>query len=540
MIRTGMLRAWGPGLRRALTLGTSNRLFACAAGLVVAALVQSSTATTLLVSSFAANQLLSGTAALAIVLGADVGTTLAVQILSVTSSAAFGLLIAAGVFMFFGIGSDRMRSIGRILIGLGLIFLSLKLIGEASAPLRAGSAMPLLLAPLATAPALAVLVGAVLAFASYSSLAIVLLVMSFAMHNVVPVGTALALVLGANLGGALNPLVAQSAAAPAARRVPLGNFAMRLAGVIVALPLLAPIQSLLSGIEAEPARLTVNFHTAFNLAIALVFLPLVPLVAKFCARILPDRPMPDDVGKPRYLDGAVLDSPSEALACAARETLRLGDLVAGMLRSTMEVFHTDDSRQIKHIEHQDDAVDRLHEAIKLYLMKLSKTEMSAEESRRYVEILTFTINLEHIGDIIDKNLMELATKKRKHRYTFSAEGLTELKAFHGRVMTNMGLAFNVFMASDPKLARRLLAEKTMVRDAELAAAQSHFDRLREGRPESIETSAIHMDIIRDLKRINSHFTSVAYPILEAAGELADSRLRGAGANGLAQTPPQAG
>jgi phosphate:Na+ symporter len=180
---------------------------------------------------------------------------------------------------------------------------------------------------------------------------------------------------------------------------------------------------------------------------------------------------------------------------------------------------------MRDVEKQDDAVDRLHEAIKLYLIKVSKAEMSEEESQRYLEILTFTTNLEHVGDIIDKNLMELAAKKIKNRYAFSPEGLADIRAFHARIMDNMRLSYNVFATRDVALARRLLAEKPAMRAAELSASDSHFERLREGRPESIETSSIHLDIIRDLKRINSHLTSVAYPILEVAGELHDSRLR---------------
>jgi phosphate:Na+ symporter len=240
---------------------------------------------------------------------------------------------------------------------------------------------------------------------------------------------------------------------------------------------------------------------------------------------VPVAPRSEDPATPRYLDAGALDSPSEALAAAARETLHLGDLVSDMLANTIVVFTKDDAKLAKSVEQADDAVDRLHEAIKLYLIQLSRGEMSLEESARFVEILTFVTNLEHVGDIIDKNLMELAAKKIKHRYAFSPEGRAELVGFHTRVMETMQLALNVFMTRDPNLARRLLAEKSEVRDAELAAAQSHFGRLKEGRPESLETSSIHLDVIRDLKRINGHLTSVAYPILEATGELAPTRLK---------------
>ena len=196
-----------------------------------------------------------------------------------------------------------------------------------------------------------------------------------------------------------------------------------------------------------------------------------------------------------------------------------------MLRATMEVFERNDEKSMKAITSQDNTVDHLYEAIKLYLVQVSRSELGEEESRRYIEILSFTTNLEHIGDIIDKNLMELAAKKIKNRWTFSTEGTAELQAFHARVIDNLRLSMNVFTTRDIALARRLVAEKTVMREIEAKAADSHFARLREGRPESIETSSVHIDVIRDLKRINGHLTSVAYPILEAAGELANTRLK---------------
>jgi phosphate:Na+ symporter len=243
------------------------------------------------------------------------------------------------------------------------------------------------------------------------------------------------------------------------------------------------------------------------------------------SRILKIAPPSTDRSEPRYLDAGAIDEPAEALAAATRETLALADLVTEMLGNSMEVFEKDDSRLLKSIERTDDDVDSLHEAIKLYLVRVSAAGLSMDDSRRFVEILTFITHLEHIGDIIDKNLMELAAKKIRNRLAFSREGLDELRQFHQRVADNMKLACNVFTLRDVRLARKLLGEKALLRDAEVHLATEHFARLRVGRPESIETSAIHLDIIRDLKRINSHLTSVAYPILEAAGELLESRLK---------------
>jgi len=342
-------------------------------------------------------------------------------------------------------------------------------------------------------------------------------------------------VIGANIGGAIAPYFDQAATDTEARRLPLGNLITRVAVGIALLPFLGPLHQWLMVLDPAPGRLLVNFHTAFSVVAAIVFLPLIDPVAALCRRLVPARPQADDPGKPRSLDPNVLDTPAEALGCAMRETLNLGDRVADMLRQTMDVFEKNDARAVKAIEAADDAVDSLYEAIKLYLIQTSRTELGEEDGKRYVEILTFVTNLEHAGDIIDKNLMELAAKKIRNRYAFSAEGTAELRAFHARVLDNLRLALNVFTTRDITLARRLVAEKAAIREAEAHAADSHYARLREGRPESIETSSIHMDVIRDLKRINGHFTTVAYPILEAAGELAETRLKTTAAGPTGET-----
>jgi phosphate:Na+ symporter len=398
-------------------------------------------------------------------------------------------------------------------------------LGAAAAPLKDSTLFRSLLGGLAGEPVLGFLVATALTWLVHSSLSIVLLVMSLAAAGAVPAPLALALVLGANVGGALAPLLSLSGSLPAARRVPLGNLVMRISVALPLLFLVVPAADLLLRLEGDAGRATINFHTGFNLLVAAIWLGAIPAIAMITMRLMPDRPEARDLGRPRHLDPNVFDTPSEALACAMRETLHLGDRVADMLRQALVALEKNDLKLVKEVEKADNIVDQLHEAIKLYLVKVSQAEMSEEESRRHIEILTFTTNLEHVGDIIDKNLMELAAKKIKNRLSFSEEGLQEIRAIHGQLMDNMRLAFNVFATRDVALARRLLAEKASMRSAELAASDSHFARLREGRPESIETSSIHLDVIRDLKRINGHLTSVAYPILEVAGELAESRLR---------------
>ena len=274
-----------------------------------------------------------------------------------------------------------------------------------------------------------------------------------------------------------------------------------------------------------PGRLAVNFHTVFNVAVAAIFLPAIGLVARIAERLMPDRPAADDPSKPRYLDNAALETPVLGIAAAARETLRMGDVIESMLRDTLTVLETDDRKLADDVEKRDDIIDGLHEAIKFYLTRITREPLDENDSRRCMDIITFTTNLEHIGDIVDKNLMELATKKIKNRLKFSPEGWAEIADLHGQVVATLKLALGVFMSGEVRMARQLLSEKVAFRERERAASERHLDRLRTGRTESIETSSLHLDILRDLKRINSHLTSVAYPILEQAGELRESRLR---------------
>jgi phosphate:Na+ symporter len=524
MVRTGVSRALGGSLRRLVSASTSNRLVAFLAGLGVTSFLQSSTATALIVSSFAGRGLLTTTMGLALMLGADVGSTIIVQVLSFKVGWLSPVLIASGVGLFLSSSGSTRRGVARAFIGLGMVLLSLSLISQASVPLRQTEGLTVVLRSLTDEAILAVLLAALITWLAHSSIAIVLLVMSFVSVGAVSIDLALALVLGANLGGAITALVATSGAPTAARRVPLGNLVMRGVGVVAIWPFLAWVQPYLADISPDPARLVANFHTAFNLGIAVFFLPLIGVISIVTEKILPTQAQADDPGRPRYLDNDALDNPSIALTCAARETLHMGDEVRVMLQKTKEVFATNDKSLMREVETRDDVVDHLHEAIKLYLTGLTRNELDDDESRRSIEILGFTTNLEHVGDVIDKNLMELANKKIKNQSSFSEEGNAELEIFHDRVLANFDLALNIFMTPDRLLARQLLREKSEMRDLERTLTENHFARVSEGRVESIESSSLHLDILRDLKRINSHITSVAYPILERSGELMESRL----------------
>lgn len=525
MVRTGVLRAFGAELRHFLRVSLRNRFAAFAAGLGVTAILQSSTATAIVAASFAGRGLVETAPALAVMLGADLGTSLVAQVLSLDVHWLAPLLILVGVTVYLGAFVSVYRELGRVAIGLGLMLLALRLLLLASAPMREAVIVKELFGALTGEPLIAILVAALLTWLAHSSLAIVLLIMSLAGAGVLPVSSACVLVLGANLGGAIPAVTATLTEAPAARRVPVGNLLFKLLGCFALVPLIDLVVPLLTQLEAAPARMVVNFHTAFNLALGLLCLVLIGPVARLCGRLLPDRPVELDPGRPRHLDRTTLDTPSLALACAARETLRMGDVVETMLRDVLDALGRGDPHKLAWMGKLDDTVDKLHEAIKLFVTDVSREPLTPDESRRAAEILSFTTNLEHIGDIIDRNLLELARKKIRKRLRFSEEGWDEIRALHSGVLSNLQLALGVFMSDDLGIARKLIDEKAAVRDAERQAAENHLARLRAGRPESIDSSALHLDILRDLKRIQSHICAVAYPLLEEAGQLHRSRLK---------------
>ncbi|MFO1142835.1 MAG: Na/Pi cotransporter family protein [Amaricoccus sp.] len=528
MVQSAILRVFATPISAALARASAGPIRAAATGAVAATGLQSATAVAMLLSSFVARGMIALAPALAVMLGADLGTTLAVQALSLNLSAVAPLLLIVGVLLNRLAHSSRVEQTGRVVIGLGLMLLALGLIVAASAPLRDSEVTTLVLGRLGHDPVLALLFAILFTWLIHSSVAFVLFVISLTTAGLVTLPLALILVLGANVGAGLVAVGLTFDASTAARRMILGNLAFRAIGALAVFAALGPITAAISGLGADPGRLAAHFHTLFNLGLAIVFLPLTGRAARLLGRLVPDpEPESEAVVGPRldHLDPSLLDRPPLALNAATRAVLGLADKVELMLREAIRTFDDADRRRIKNLEGLEDEVDADQEAIKLYLAKLMQTQLSAEESARVLEVVQFTTNLEHIGDIIDKGLLRLAGKKQKQALRFSQDGWHDIEAFHALIAEQMRRALAVFVSRDAAMARELVAEKDRLRAEEAAASERHFRRLRDGLPETIETSALHLDVLRDLKRVNAHLTSVAYPILEATGELRGSRLR---------------
>jgi phosphate:Na+ symporter len=532
MVQTGIQRAFGPNLRRLLGRAFGDRFRAFAAGLGVTAILQSSTATGLMAASFAAGGLVDLVPGLAVMLGANLGTTLIVQALSFDVTKIAPLFVLIGVVLFRRGTQSRPRDLGRVAIGLGLMLFALQQLLTLVTPYEDVPSLRMLMGAIATQPLIDVILAAIVTWAAHSSVATVLLVVSFAAKGVVPPEAAFALVLGANLGTALNPLLEGAMGGdPVSKRLPVGNLVNRLIGVVIALALMRWIGPFMVTIEPDAARSAADFHTLFNLATAVLFLPVLGPFARLLVKALPARAALADPSQPVYLDESAREMPSIALAGAAREALRMVDVLAEMLRLGCDGFDRGDRKALAECKRLDTVLDRLNGAIKEYLAALDPDTLGAEDDRRLLEILAFTTNLEHAGDIVSKGLVGLATKRLRRGLAFAVEGQAEIRAMLERLDGNLRTAAAVFMTEDARAARRLLAEEEVFRDLEARATEGHFARIRAGRVESRETSALHIDVLRDLKRINAHLTAAADPVLDRIGELLPSRLRQEAAEG---------
>jgi phosphate:Na+ symporter len=525
IVRTGMLRVFGENLRRVLAASFVNRFRAVVAGLGVTSIVQSSTATCLIVASFVGKNLVTTSAALAVMLGADVGTSVMAVVFSFDLSWLSPLLIFVGVVVFISRQNSGFGAVGRVLIGLGLITLALQLIVASTRPITESPALRALLVSLPSDVMLDIVVGAAITVLSYSSLAIVLLIATLAASALIPVSVALGLVLGANVGSGILAILSTANASPQVRRLPLGNFLFKLAGAALFIFLLPESRVLLQQLVTSVHQQVVLFHLFFNIALAALFIGFTGLVGRTVDRWLPE-PVPNAASqRPRHLDPLALSMPSLAISCAAREALHQADVVETMLRGVLQVLRTDDLQLSEQLRRLDDTVDGLYSAIKFYLTQISGEALSKEESRRWTDIVSFTINMEQIGDIIERVLQDIEDKKVKKGRSFSEAGMAEIVHLHERLLANLRLAMSVFLDGHVRDAKRLLEEKAHFRDLEHEYAANHIARLRENTAQSIETSSLHLDLISDLKRINSHICGVAYPILESAGALTATRIR---------------
>ncbi|MDP9531565.1 Na/Pi cotransporter family protein [Pseudomonas protegens] len=516
IVRTGILRVYGSNLRHVIGQNMARRPLAFVAGILVTAMVQSSNATAMLVTSFVGQGLMTLTPALATMLGADVGTALMARVLTFDLSWLSPLLIFLGVIFFLSRKQTRAGQLGRVGIGLGLIILALQLIVEAAAPITHAQGVKVLFASLTGDILLDALMGAVFAMVSYSSLAAVLLTATLAGAGVIGLPVAIGLVIGANIGSGVLAFLSTSMQNTAGRQVALGSLLYKLIGLLLIIPVLDPLAHWMDSLDFSPQEVVIGFHLLYNTVRCLLLLPTVGPMARFCAWLMPERPQDNGRARPRHLDPTALATPSLALANAARETLRIGDLIDNMLEAMRDVLRGKQTAITQEMRALSEDIEALYSAIKLYLAQMPREDLSEQDSRRWAEIIELAINLKLASDLIERMLRKVQQQKTSQRRSFSEVGLEELTGLHAQLIANLRLGLSVFLSADPESARQLLREKRRFRAQERRLAHAHVSRLQRKIVQSIETSSLHLELIADMKRLNSLFCSSAYVVLETS------------------------
>jgi phosphate:Na+ symporter len=528
LVRTGFERAYGSNIRLWMRRTTQNRVSAALTGITAATLLQSSTAVVLLMAGFMSSGALGTMSSLALVLGADLGSAIVVQVLNSRVAILEPVLLLVGVIFFLRSSRRTLRQIGRIFIGLALIFVSLDLIRIASAPVAEAEALQAITRYLAYDLITAFMVASIFAWFVHSSVAAILLFAMFTAHGILPLNAAFAMVLGANLGGAFIAFVLTLHADLSVRRVVIANLLLRGGGAIAGLMLVAQFEvgELAVGVSAEQQVL--GLHLVFNFFLVILGLVFLSPVLRVVELMVANKQTSDGLAFERSaLDQSVLDQPERAFFCARREMVEMGNRVEAMLRECVGLFDVYDQRVADQLKEEHAQISRMATDVRVYLSNIQSADRKEEIGTHAFDLASNAVNIETGSDVIARKLVGLARRKFLEKTNFSDQGKAELLDFYDRVLRNIQQGIVVLMSDDVGVARAVVEQKETIRDLEQELEKQHLIRLREGQIASIETSAIHIDLLRSLKTLNSSFATLAYPLLTEAGELLDSRLASA-------------
>ncbi len=516
LVGEGHQQAAGGRMRHILSGITNNRLKGMLAGAFITAVIQSSSATTVMLVGFASSGLMTLGQSVSVILGADIGTTFTVQLIAFKIFDYALLLVGVGFSLIFACRRRVLKFVGQAILGFGFIFFTMKVMSDAMVPLRDSEIVRILLVSFGDQPFLGLIVAATFSALVHSSAATIGLAITLSLQGLMPLAAAIPVIFGANIGTCVTAFASSIGSHTEAKRVAMAHVFFKLVGVVLFFPFITPFARLIELTAGDASRQIANAHTLFNVGITVLFLPFSAVLARVICILVPESKEGEGLFASKYLDERMLETPALALGQAHREALRMADIVSDMFAKTIDTFTREDFELIEHIEEKDNQVDTLDRDIKHYLTKLSQQSLTAEQSKREIGILSFVNNLENIGDIVDKNLMELAKKKLNKGARFSEAGAHEITLLHKKVQQNLELAIAAFASNDQALAQQVLERKLELSQTERRFRQAHIERLHAGYRESIDTSEIHLDVLTNLKRINSHITAVAYPILESA------------------------
>lgn len=527
LVRTGIERSFGASFQRILT-ESKSLVGSSLTGLGLAVVLQSSAAVALLATGFATSGYLTFPTGLAVVLGGDLGSALIIQILSFKMDWLIPLLLAVGGWLFVKTEHKKGRQLGRILMGVAFILISLQFLRDAMGPIRNSEFLPAVADYLSRDFITAFIVGAALAFVMHSSVAAILMCVTLVQIGAIPFSAALSLLLGANLGSAFIPIWLTRGMPNDARRIPAANLLLRGSWALVVLLGINLAADPAVLMIASPGQSLIYAHIAFNLSLLVIVLPFCRMLEPTMLLLMPSQsksgPEASDQETVSALDSAALANPSQAIASLKRELLRMTDLIDRMFRAVPELYESGDAAQIEALRDQDEFVNTALSETRSYVASMPSDTYRKQDVKTVRGLMDYAIRLEAAGDVIAKKLTSIVQEKHDLNAHFSKEGWMEIVHLHEAVSANLKLACNVLISDDLESARLLVMEKAEIKRSERKSRKLHLARLQDGRGESFDTSDVHLETLRALRDVNSHISAIAYPILYRNGQLLETRL----------------
>jgi phosphate:Na+ symporter len=521
----GLKKSTGSKMRSILEALTKNRVIAFLVGALVTMVIQSSSATTVMLVSFVQAELMSFAQSLGVILGADIGTTITAQLIAFKLTDYALVLIVTGFLVRMLGKTKEVKHIGEAILGFGLLFFGMKLMSDAMAPLRSHAGFIGFMEGLEN-PLAGLLAGTVLTALMQSSSAFIGIVIVLAQQQLITLEAGIPLIFGANIGTCITAGFASIGMSRDAKRVALANVLFKVAGVLLFIfwiPFFADmIRSLNLKFDIGPARQIANAHTIFNLSLGLVFLPFTALFARYILKILPDKAVEKGVRPATwFLDDSMISTPEFSIDLVRTEISRMAKILERMLRAVIVPLTTTDRKQdeiypqlslMEGIDMRENKIDFLELKIRDYLLKIGRQELSQEQANEVIGMMSIAKDMEGIGDIVHKSMAPLIAKKQQLNIDFSEEGQTELLTYNKKAIKQIRRLKKAFAKTDPKKIKKVIAKEEKYLDLDSQYREGHMKRLFDEREESIETHAIHMELMDLMKQVNVYAAEIAKTI----------------------------
>ncbi len=528
LVRTGIERRFGALFQSILTRH-SNTFVAGGAGMVLATILQSSAAVTVLLTGFAAAGMVTFGLALAGVLGADLGAALVIQVLSYDLGWLQPVLLALGGWLYLKSDRANVRLIGRIVLGIAFILVSLQFLRDAVDPIRESAFLPAIAGYLESDYFSAFIVGAVLAFVMHSSVATILMCVTLVQVGAIPFAAGLSLVLGANLGSAFIPIWLTRDMTISARRIPWANLLLRGSAALVMLIVVNVTGAHEALMVAGAGQSLILAHIGFNLTVFVLATGFVNWMERPMALLLPEPKVEANV-MDQFTDAlSPLSDPSAsganvAMSSVRHELLQMVTQVERMFRPVLDIYEQDDSDAISALWQQDERVNAQLTEIRRFVARMPRQNMSKAQIKAARGLVEYAIRLEAAGDVVSNRMTRTAQIKHTERTEFSAQGWKELTDLHAAILESFSLARHVLLVDDMDCARRLVLDKAEVKRLSRRSRKAHLKRLERGQTESFQSSDLHLETLRAMRDLHGHIAAVAYPILYKSGQVLETRL----------------